>query len=192
LPPAKRPTDGSRRTIRKALPSNIRCRNSGDGCPRSQAGNCLDGPVAKRERNLTLLRRYGPVRVEIVLRIIPGVAQIFEIQVAVGAAHTAGPDNRRLTQTASPAPADRAAIAIAARYSVLMATVPPSPPENTADLFPSQRTRSIGPSSLNVETESVHCAVGHDGARQRLVIVAKCLGLEARREKEGRHATEPR
>jgi hypothetical protein len=30
-------TDGSRKMIRKASPSNTRFRNSGDGCPRSQA-----------------------------------------------------------------------------------------------------------------------------------------------------------
>jgi hypothetical protein len=30
-------TDGLRKMIRKASPSNTRFRNSGDGCPRSQA-----------------------------------------------------------------------------------------------------------------------------------------------------------
>src|ERR1700675_798861 len=45
--------------------------------------------------DLTLLRRHVPERVAVVLRIIPGIALISEIQVAVAAAHTALPDDRR-------------------------------------------------------------------------------------------------
>src|SRR3979411_1696287 len=59
------------------------------------------GPTEDEDerRDQTLLRPYGPVRVEVLLPVIPGVALIFDILVAVAAAHTAGPDNRRRTPT---------------------------------------------------------------------------------------------
>ena len=50
-------------------------------------------------RDQTLLLRHVPVRVEIVLRIIPGVVQIFDISGVVAATHAARPEDRRRTHT---------------------------------------------------------------------------------------------
>src|ERR1700676_2305990 len=64
-------------------------------------------------RDLTLILRHVPARVEIVLRIIPGVVQISDIQGAVAATHTARPDARRRRHTGittivgRPAPPNR-------------------------------------------------------------------------------------
>ena len=53
------------------------------------------------DETLALLRRHGPVRVEIVLRIIPGVVQILDIRGVVAATHAARPADRRRTHTGS-------------------------------------------------------------------------------------------
>ena len=50
-------------------------------------------------RDQTLLRLQEPFRVEIVLRIIPGVVQISDIRGVVAATHAARPDDRRRTHT---------------------------------------------------------------------------------------------
>src|SRR5258708_17082173 len=51
-------------------------------------------------RDQTLLRLQDPFRVEIVLRIIPGVVQISHIRALVAATPAARPDDRRRTHTA--------------------------------------------------------------------------------------------
>jgi len=55
-------------------------------------GGFLFPPIA-----LTLLRLYGPVRVEIVLWIVPGFAQTFDAGGLVSATHSARPKRRRRT-----------------------------------------------------------------------------------------------
>ena len=59
------------------------------------------GPTEDEDgrRNLTLLRLQVPARIEIVLRIIPGVVQISDIRGVVAAIHADRPDDRRRTHT---------------------------------------------------------------------------------------------
>jgi hypothetical protein len=59
------------------------------------------GPAKNKDgrRDQTLLRLQDPVRAVIVLRIVPGVVQIFDIRSVVAATHAARRDDRRPTHT---------------------------------------------------------------------------------------------
>ena len=63
--------------------------------PPLRRSRCIRRAEADRDEDLTLLRLYGPVRVEVVLRIIPGVVQISHVRGVVAATDTAYRRRRR-------------------------------------------------------------------------------------------------